>query len=83
MENTLQLRQSLLSTIGDIDDPGILTAITDFVKKSLGKSFAKSKQENKKIEVAPEVWDIIKRLHPVDVEDEKKEYYEHLEKKHA
>ena len=83
MENTLQLRQSLISTIGNINDPSILTAITNFVKKSLGKNLAMPKQEHKEIQVAPEVWNIIKRVHPVEVEDEKKEYYDHLEKKHA
>ena len=83
MESTLQLKQSLISTIGSINDPGIIASIMDFVKRTLGKSSAKAKTKKQEIEVAPEVWNIIKRIHPVDVEDEKKEYYEHLDKKHA
>lgn len=83
METTLELKQSLLSTIDGIEDRNIIMSISNFVKKSL--RIAKPKTEarpNNDIEVAPEVWNIIRRVHPVDIKNEKKEYYEHLNRKY-
>lgn len=82
MESTLELKQSLLTTIGGIEDRNIILSITKFVKSlRMSKAHIKAKHTDD-IEVAPEVWDIIKRIHPVDMKDEKDEYYEHLNRKY-
>lgn len=82
MESTIQLKQSLLSTIGGITDRNIIEAISEFVKKKIGKSASISRNNKESIEVAPEVWAILKRVHPVEVKDEKKEYHEYLDEKY-
>lgn len=83
MESTLELKQSLLSTIGGIDDRNVIMSISEFVRKSLQHTAHSVKtKSNDDIKVAPEVWSIIRRIHPVDLQDEKGEYYEHLNRKY-
>lgn len=83
MESTLELKQSLLTTIGDIDDRNTIMSIINFVKRRLHTRTAHAKAKPvDDIVVAPEVWNIIKRIHPVDIDDEKEEYYEHLNRKY-
>lgn len=82
MESTLQLKHSLLSTIGGINDRNLIVAITEFVRKSLAKPQARGKDNTPYIDVAPEIWNIVKRVHPVDVTDERAEYREYLNQKY-
>lgn len=82
MESTLQLKHSLMATIGSINDRDLIVAITEFIKKRAGRVTASSQSERPAVDVAPEVWNIVRRIHPVDVTDEKKEYNEYLNKKY-
>lgn len=82
MESTLQLKHSLMATIGGIDDRDLIVAIMEFIKKRVGGVKTPSHNDRSAVNVDPEVWNIIRRIHPVDVTDEKNDYREHLNKKY-
>lgn len=82
MESTLQLKQSLISAIGDIEDRNIIISIYNYVKGKMRNSTPVARKSAESTGISPEVWAIVKRIHPVDVGDEKKVYYEHLNKKY-
>lgn len=82
MESILQKKQSLLSTIGGINDLHLIDEISVFVANAIAKQFTKPARTKGKIVVPKEVNDIVRRIHPVDIKDEKKEYYEYLAEKY-
>lgn len=83
MDSTLQLKESLLETIVGINDRSLIESISNFVKKKIGKKSSTAVHNAKdNIEVAPEVWNIIKRIHPVNEDNDRAEYNDYLDRKY-